>query len=70
VIPAAKHFAQTPSAYLHRFMYGTIAHSKTVMEFIVSQVGVDRIMLGSDYSFPVGYDRPVGVVEDLRLSTD
>jgi aminocarboxymuconate-semialdehyde decarboxylase len=70
VIPAAKHSAQTPSAYLHRFMYDTIAHSKPVMEFIMSQVGVDRIMLGSDYCFPVGYDRPVEVVEDLHLSSD
>jgi aminocarboxymuconate-semialdehyde decarboxylase len=70
VIPAAKQSAQAPSAYLHRFMYDTIAHSKPVMEFIISQVGVDRIMMGSDYCFPVGYDRPVEVVEDLRLSTD
>jgi aminocarboxymuconate-semialdehyde decarboxylase len=70
VILAAKRSAQAPSAYLHRFMYDTIAHSKPVMEFIISQVGVDRIMLGSDYCFPVGYDRPVEVVENLRLSSD
>jgi aminocarboxymuconate-semialdehyde decarboxylase len=70
VIPAAKHSAQVPSAYLHRFMYDTIAHSKPLMEFIISQVGVDRIMLGSDYCFPVGYDRPVEVVEDLHLTSD
>ena len=70
VIPAAKQSAQVPSAYLHRFMYDTIAHSKPVMEFIISQVGVERIMLGSDYCFPVGYDRPVEVVEDLRLSSE
>jgi aminocarboxymuconate-semialdehyde decarboxylase len=70
VIPAAKHSAQIPSAYLHRFMYDTIAHSKPLMEFIISQVGVDRIMLGSDYCFPVGYDRPVEVVEDLHLTAD
>jgi aminocarboxymuconate-semialdehyde decarboxylase len=70
VIPAAKHSAQIPSAYLHRFMYDTIAHSKPLMEYIISQVGVERVMLGSDYCFPVGYDRPVEVVEDLRLSPD
>jgi len=69
-IPAAKHSAQTPSAYLHRFMYDTIAHSKPLMEFIISQVGVDRIMLGSDYCFPVGYDRPVENVEELHLSSE
>jgi aminocarboxymuconate-semialdehyde decarboxylase len=70
VIPAAKHSAQTPSAYLHRFMYDTIAHSKPLMEYIISQVGVDRIMMGSDYCFPVGYDHPVEVVEELHLSPD
>jgi aminocarboxymuconate-semialdehyde decarboxylase len=70
VIPAAKHSAQVPSTYLHRFMYDTIAHSKPIMEFIISQVGVDRIMLGSDYCFPVGYDRPVEVVEELHLSSE
>jgi aminocarboxymuconate-semialdehyde decarboxylase len=69
-IPAAKHSAQPPSAYLHRFMYDTISHSKPMMEFIISQVGVDRIMMGSDYCFPVGYDRPVEIVEELRLSSD
>ena len=70
VIPAAKHCAQIPSAYLHRFMYDTIVHSKPTMEFIISQVGVERIMLGSDYCFPVGYDRPVENVEELHLSPE
>jgi len=70
VIPAAKHCAQIPSAYLHRFMYDTIVHSKPTMEFILSQVGVERIMLGSDYCFPVGYDRPVENVEELHLSPE
>jgi aminocarboxymuconate-semialdehyde decarboxylase len=69
-IPAAKHSAQPPSAYLHRFMYDTIAHSKPLMEYIISQVGVERIMMGSDYCFPVGYDRPVEVVEELRLNSE
>jgi aminocarboxymuconate-semialdehyde decarboxylase len=70
VIPAAKHSAQTPSAYLRRFTYDTIAHSKPMMEYIISQVGADRILLGSDYCFPVGYDRPVEVVDDLALSSE
>lgn len=70
VIPAAKRSAQTPSAYLHRFMYDTIVHSKPIMEFVISQVGIDRIMLGSDYCFPIGYDRPVEAVEDVRLNTE
>jgi aminocarboxymuconate-semialdehyde decarboxylase len=70
VIPQAKRMAQTPSAYLRRFTYDIIAHSKPVMEFVMSQVGVDRIMLGSDYCFDVGYEHPVEFVEALRLSAD
>src|SRR5579872_2166582 len=69
-IPAARHSAHTPSAYLHRFMYDTISHSKPMMEFIISQVGVERVMMGSDYCFAIGYDRPVEVVEELRLSSE
>lgn len=69
-IPAAKHSRQVPSAYLRRFTYDTISHSKPIMEFIISQVGADRIMMGSDYCFAVGYERPVEVVEELRLSAE
>lgn len=70
VIPAAKHSAQIPSAYLRRFYYDTIAHSKPLLEYIISQVGAERIMLGSDYCFPIGYERPVEAVEELRLSPE
>jgi len=70
VNPAAKHNAHAPSEYLHRFMYDTILHSKPTMEFIISLVGIERIMMGSDYCFVVGYDRPVENVEELHLSAD
>ena len=69
-IPTAKHSRQAPSAYLRRFTYDTIAHSKPIIEFIISQVGVERVMMGSDYCFAVGYERPVEVVEELRLSSE
>jgi len=70
VIPAAKKCAETPSAYLRRFTYDIIAHSKPMLEYVISQVGADRIMLGSDYCYEVGYERPVEVVEELRLSSE
>jgi aminocarboxymuconate-semialdehyde decarboxylase len=70
VIAAAKRCEQTPSAYLRRFTYDMITHSKPLMEYVISQVGVDRIMLGSDYCFEVGYDQPVQVVEELRLNSE
>jgi aminocarboxymuconate-semialdehyde decarboxylase len=31
-------------------------------------VGADRVMLGSDYCFDMGYEHPVKVVTGLKLS--
>jgi aminocarboxymuconate-semialdehyde decarboxylase len=70
VLPAAKKCSQTLSAYLQRFTYDIITHSKPLMEYVISQVGADRIMLGSDYCFEVGYDQPVNVVEELHLNSE
>ncbi len=62
-----KDLPQAPSKYLRRFMYDSIAHSKDVMEFVIKQVGVDRIMVGSDYCFDMGMDEPVKFVQELDL---
>lgn len=66
--PETRHLQRPPSAYLRRFTYDTIAHSPDIMRFVISLVGVDRIMLGSDYCYDMGYDRPVEVVDALGLS--
>jgi aminocarboxymuconate-semialdehyde decarboxylase len=64
---ADRHIAQPPSAYLKRFTYDTITHSKPILEWVISQVGISRIMLGSDFCFPMGTDRPVKIVDQLGL---
>jgi aminocarboxymuconate-semialdehyde decarboxylase len=65
-----KYMPRPPSEYLRRFTYDTVSHSKPIMQFVISQVGVDRIMLGSDYCFDMGYDHPVEVVENLGLDSE
>jgi aminocarboxymuconate-semialdehyde decarboxylase len=58
-----------PSAYLRRFTYDTISHDAATLLHLIRTVGPDRVMLGSDYCFAIGYDRPVEVVTRLsRLS--
>ena len=55
--------------YLKRFTYDTISHSPTLLRFSIELVGADRVMLGSDYCFDMGYIRPREIVEKrLRLS--
>lgn len=60
--------SRIPSTYLQRFTYDTMTHSKTIMEFVIKEVGAERVMLGSDYCFTMGYDRPVQFVEQVNLT--
>ena len=54
-----KHMKRLPSRYLRRFTYDTITHSPQLLSYLVDLVGADRIMLGSDYCFDMGYEQPV-----------
>ncbi len=54
-----------PTAYLRRFVYDTISHDPGTLLYLIRLVGPDRVMLGSDYCFEIGYDRPVQVVTRL-----
>jgi aminocarboxymuconate-semialdehyde decarboxylase len=56
-----------PSEYLRRFTYDTIGHNAGVVKFLISQVGADRVMLGSDYCLDMGYLKPVQDVDALNL---
>jgi len=70
VRPEARHLARAPGSYLRQFTYDTIAHSKPILQFVISQVGADRVMIGSDYCFDMGYERPVAVVDELDVGAD
>ena len=63
------HLPQPPSAYMQRFTYDTIVHSKPVVEFLIQEVGAERIMLGSDYCFDMGYERPVEFLDHINISS-
>jgi aminocarboxymuconate-semialdehyde decarboxylase len=63
VRPETKGVAKKPfAAYRRRFTYDTITHSPELLRFLIDTVGADRVMLGSDYCFDMGYARPVDVV--------
>jgi aminocarboxymuconate-semialdehyde decarboxylase len=59
------HVRRRPSAYLRRFTYDTVSHDPHAMRYLIDRVGPDRIMVGSDYCFDIGYERPVEFVTAL-----
>ena len=70
VRPEVKDLKNPPSYYLRRFHYDTVAHSKPILMNLIHQVGVDRIMCGTDFPADMGVGDPVRTVEALTdLST-
>lgn len=57
-----KHIPHPPAAYLKRFYYDTVGYSNDVLDYLVRVVGSDRILMGSDYCFPIAYEKPVEIV--------
>ncbi len=57
-----KHIEHAPVEYLRRFYYDTVGYSDHVIEYVVKVVGADRVLMGSDYCFPIAYERPVEIV--------
>ncbi len=71
VRPECRHLARPPSAYLEHFLFDTITHSPDALRYLIGLVGADRVMLGSDYCFDMGYEDPVGALKAVEpLSSD
>lgn len=65
---AAQHSSEPPSSYLESFLYDTITHSPEALRFLVERVGAERVLLGSDYPFPMGDPDPCGTVNASELT--
>jgi aminocarboxymuconate-semialdehyde decarboxylase len=53
--------ALPPSGYVGRFSVDSVVFEPAALRLLVDTLGVDNIMLGSDYPYPLG-ERPVGRV--------
>ena len=64
VRPETKDRAKKPfSAYLRRFSYDIISHDTGALRYLVDTVGADRVMLGTDFCFDMGYERPLAIIQ-------
>ncbi len=60
--------AEAPSTYLKRLWFDTCVFSPGLIDNLVATVGVDRVMMGSDYPFDMGDEDPVALVRQAKLS--
>ena len=59
----AKDNPNSPRDYLKRFFVDSLVHDTQALLYLVDLFGEDQIVLGSDYPFPLGEDRPGQLVE-------
>lgn len=62
---ARQKISAPPSTYLKKFYFDTVTHSGPALLYLINLVGADRVLLGSDYPFDMGYERPAELVENL-----
>ena len=65
-----KTIPRPPSEYLKRFTYDTISYNEDLMDDLIKLVGIDRIMMGSDFCFDIAYEEPVKFVNGMKSLDD
>jgi aminocarboxymuconate-semialdehyde decarboxylase len=60
--------AKPPSAYARLMAYDSIVHAPKPLRFLADSVGLDRVVLGTDYSFPPADLDPLASLEDAGFS--
>src|ERR1700733_4352613 len=59
-----------PSYYLNRFYTDSAVFDQRSLQFLVGTMGSDRVMLGSDYPFPLGEERVGSLIRQSNLSLE
>ena len=54
---------------LRRFFVDTVVHDADVLRDLVGFFGIERVLLGSDYPFDMGSERPAEIVRALGLAS-
>jgi len=58
-----------PSRYVNRFYVDSAVFDERALQFLVGTMGSERVMLGSDYPFPLGEHRVGTLIRSSRLTT-
>ena len=59
-----------PVEGLSRLYTDTIVHDARVLKFVITMIGSERLMMGSDQPFPIGDPEPMRIVAAAGLSAE
>jgi aminocarboxymuconate-semialdehyde decarboxylase len=57
-----------PRDYLGKFYVDSLIHDASFLKFVIDLLGEDRVMIGSDYPFPLGENVPGEIITELKVS--
>jgi len=63
-----KNIPLPPSAYAERLWFDTITHDPRYLQLNIERFGSGKVVIGSDYPFALGVERPLEQLEGLALS--
>lgn len=55
-----------PSSYLEKVYFDTITHDAQILGNLVDRYGAKHILLGTDYPFDMGEERPVKLIDSVK----
>jgi aminocarboxymuconate-semialdehyde decarboxylase len=61
--------AHAPSSYASQMMYDSIVHAPKALRFLIDLVGIENVVLGTDYSFPPADMEPLALLRAAGLSS-
>jgi aminocarboxymuconate-semialdehyde decarboxylase len=67
--PATRSTPKPPGAYQKKLYYDTVIPSEEALRFLIDRVGIDRVVLGSDWPFVKWEPGPGGWIQDLKSLT-
>ena len=66
----ATHSTVNPREYLRRIVVDSLVHDARALQYLIDQMGSDRVALGSDYPFPLGETQPGELIRSMDLPRD
>lgn len=67
---ARERLSEPPTTSLSRLWFDSIVWDEASLELLVRRVGANRVLLGSDYPFIMGEDRPGKLIERSSLTAE
>ena len=58
-----------PSAYLGRFYYDSIVYTEPALRYLIDTVGIERVVLGTDWPYDMAQDWPVSWILAMESLT-